>query len=400
MKLKYILPILLILCSLNIVVAPDPYLHMGSIDAFCEVTKNTEAQWCCQNARNLMYAGAMVPDSMIKDYFTMSGENYRLMHDWSNTEGMILRTPSNDKEGICYSKSRIFHQIPDAISHNYVVPQAMSNFLWGLPIIGGAPNEIIHIPVEYGMGVSFLEHQEEAGISKEFWFSTGEKSIDVLLEENNARLIDREQSQLGASGKVVDVRDRINGLLYFVGSNRFFEEGYTPASDSNVGTRRLDIMMLGISLVLLIPGILLTISGINGKKWKLIFSTPLILIGSLLLLFVLLALVNNTSVVAYIWKFLYQTLGGFYKKDETFLIGATLEVADEIWANPATRPQQIVYRGQTININEPHGFNALGYGSGGTSFTRLIMWIVKWVVIIAVIPAIIIVVKKTKKKRR
>jgi len=191
MKAKYLLSILVVLLGFSIAIAPDPYTHLYMVDAFCDQTTDPEALICCEQYRDLMYAGAMLPDAMIKDYYNMGGLNYRKMHNWGNAIDLINRIQSNDIAGKCYSKSRIFHLVPDGVSHNKIVPDMMKAWMM--------PNELVHIPTEYAMGVSVLKHSEENGIPKEQWFQKGTSSLNALFDEDYYRFVELEQVNMGAA---------------------------------------------------------------------------------------------------------------------------------------------------------------------------------------------------------
>jgi len=372
MKAKYLLSILVVLLGFSIAIAPDPYTHLYMVDAFCDQTTDPEALICCEQYRDLMYAGAMLPDAMIKDYYNMGGLNYRKMHNWGNAIDLINRIQSNDIAGKCYSKSRIFHLVPDGVSHNKIVPDMMKAWMM--------PNELVHIPTEYAMGASVLKHSEENGIPKEQWFQKGTSSLNALFDEDYYRFVELEQVNMGV-GSGVNMEERINSLIYFVGGNRFFEEGYTPSPQEV--SRKLDVFWLFVGLVLLIPGLLLTKLAINRNKFVLVLSLPMIILGLLLLLGVGMAFVNKISVISYGWKFFYQTLGGLISKDEGELVGASLSIMNDLWKSPQGS-KIIHYKGEIIDISSPHGFEALGYASGSTSFTRLIFWIISRFVILIV----------------
>lgn len=286
------------------VIAPDPYTHLYIVDKFCQQTQNEEAQYCCYHHRQILKAAAMVPDATVRFYFTEGGEFYKLTHNWAFVDDVVEQVPTGDMKGLCFAKGLSLHMIPDAISHNEIVPEMIEK--WRLP------NSLIHIPTEYSIGVSVIEHhpeytRDDSQLNPKF-------ALAELGLQENERMYEWMQNAVGGpSNENVQMKDEVARLNFFLGGDRsFYEDGYTPYTGDNF--------------------------------------------------------------LANLWSFAYKGLGGLVNKDEDQLVEMSVAELEKYWNNNNYRGDIIKEcSGKDLMLLEsPDGFDCLEYANETQNVLRII----------------------------
>lgn len=207
------------------VIAPDPYTHVYIVDKFCEVTQNPDARYCCANHPNLMKAASMVPDAMVKFYYSEGGKYYKLTHNWNFVDEVRLRVPTGDRKAECFAKSLSLHEIPDGVSHNRIVPDVIN--AWKMP------NSLVHIPTEFAMGTSVIKKNPQY-ISDTSHLNP-KYALAELSKPENDYLFDMMQNAIGGDNVRINIKKETASLNFLLGGGGdFFDSEYTPYSGDTI----------------------------------------------------------------------------------------------------------------------------------------------------------------------
>jgi hypothetical protein len=198
----------------NLSFAWGPHTHVLLTKTVMD-KQNTRVAQLCKNHEAQLYAGLMVPDITVLEYFKNYpvGKNYRLTHNW-NFEQRLFEQAGDVIEYKCFAYGASTHNIQDTISHNYFVVEKILEYF--------VPNWLIHPIVEGIVEAHVIVNHPE------ITYMTAH-SMDMLFEEGNEEYLEMVQNAIGPA-TVFDVRTKSYELSTMLGS--FYQDAFSPKKEN------------------------------------------------------------------------------------------------------------------------------------------------------------------------
>lgn len=150
--------------------------------------------------RGCFDSGFASTDMTIIYYYTNGGQNYLATHTWAYSDKMMSLASNDCEKAFAYGIEA--HLIADSISHNYMVPHAITSFPY-------LPNTPIHMVTE-GAYEGYIMSQ-----SPECYYQV-QHSLDTL--QNDPQLMTKVQQAVDSDGGNFNVSQEVGVLANALGS--------------------------------------------------------------------------------------------------------------------------------------------------------------------------------------
>jgi hypothetical protein len=214
--MKQLLTILAVLLCLSPVLAFGPNTHVWLTDQICNEATSANVKMCCTKHMQEFRAGCVLSDITVVYYYTNGGANYIGTHNWNFFNNVRSQIPLGDEAGFCFGLGIGNHLIEDAVSHNVIVPDAMTKY--------GLPNGIIHPVVESEIELQIIKNHPEL-------LETTKNMFNFMLE-GDGHYITWVQTALGTNNQL-NVRNEIVKLKGLLGGNFYDCGGFSPVACSD-----------------------------------------------------------------------------------------------------------------------------------------------------------------------
>lgn len=166
----------------------------------------------CTPYKSAFLAGSEIPDITVVYYYSESGKNYRLTHNWNFQQEVMNQAQSPDE--VCFAYGIAQHLITDGIIHEGLIPGRITSTL--------IPNWLLHPLLEKKYDSMVIRLHPEL-------LNQTPYMLDAMFGTKGNRYFTMIEKAIG-DNPAINVRSDTLKLSYALGS--FYETAYNPTGSS------------------------------------------------------------------------------------------------------------------------------------------------------------------------